>query len=213
MFGIFNLDSPIGRAMNTVADIMILSVLWVVCSLPVFTVGAATTALYYASMRSVRQEGSVFKDFFRAFRDNFKKSLMFTLLLAGAVLLIAGDIRIFSKVQLAGESVLRVILYAVIFLLIMIVSYFFPLLARYDAAVKAHIKNAFLLSISSPLTTLIVAAMNAAPILLFLIKPVWFFRVLPFITILWVGMAAHINSRILLKLFEKIQPSEENQNA
>lgn len=212
MFGIFNLDSPIGRAMNTVADIMILSVLWVVCSLPVFTVGAATTALYYASMRSVRQEGSVFKDFFQAFRDNFKKSLMFTLLLAGAVLLIAGDFRIFSKVQLAGESVLRVILYAVIFLLIMIVSYFFPLLARYDAAVKAHIKNAFLLSISSPLTTLIVAAMNAAPILLFLIKPVWFFRVLPFITILWVGMAAHINSRILLKLFEKIQPSEENQN-
>ena len=213
MFGIFNLDSPIGRAMNTVADIMILSVLWVVCSLPVFTVGAATTALYYASMRSVRQEGSVFKDFFRAFRDNFKKSLMFTLLLAGAVLLIAGDFWIFSKVQLAGESVLRVILYAVIFLLIMIVSYFFPLLSRYDAAVKAHIKNAFLLSISSPLTTLIVAAMNAAPILLFLIKPVWFFRVLPFITILWVGMAAHINSRILLKLFEKIQPSEENQNA
>ena len=213
MFGIFNLDSPIGRAMNTVADVMILSVLWVVCSLPVFTAGAATTALYYASMRSVRQEGSVFKDFFRAFRDNFKKSLMFTLLLAGAVLLIAGDFRIFSKVQLAGESVLRVILYAVIFLLIMIVSYFFPLLARYDAAVKAHIKNAFLLSISSPLTTLIVAAMNAAPILLFLIKPVWFFRVLPFITILWVGMAAHINSRILLKLFEKIQPSEENQNA
>ena len=213
MFGIFNLDSPIGRAMNTVADIMILSVLWVVCSLPVFTVGAATTALYYASMRSVRQEGSVFKDFFRAFRDDFKKSLMFTLLLAGAVLLIAGDFWIFSKVQLAGESVLRVILYAVIFLLIMIASYFFPLLARYDAAVKAHIKNAFLLSISSPLTTLIVAAMNAAPILLFLIKPVWFFRVLPFITILWVGMAAHINSRILLKLFEKIQPSEENQNA
>ena len=212
MFGIFNLDSPIGRAMNTVADIMILSVLWVVCSLPVFTVGAATTALYYASMRSVRQEGSVFKDFFRAFRDDFKKSLMFTLLLAGAVLLIAGDFWIFSKVQLAGESVLRVILYAVIFLLIMIVSYFFPLLAQYDAAVKAHIKNAFLLSISSPLTTLIVAAMNAAPILLFLIKPVWFFRLLPFITILWVGMAAHINSRLLLRLFEKIQPSEEKQN-
>lgn len=213
MFGIFNLDSPIGRAMNTVADIMILSVLWVVCSLPVFTVGAATTALYYASMRSVRQEGSVFKDFFRAFRDNFKKSLMFTLLLAGAVLLIAGDFWIFSKVQLAGESVLRVILYAVTFLLIMITSYFFPLLARYDAATKAHIKNAFLLSVSSPLTTMVIVAMNSAPVLLFLIKPVWFFRVLPFITILWVGMAAQINSRILLKLFEKIQPSEENQNA
>ena len=69
MFGIFNLDSPIGRAMNTVADIMIFSVLWVVCSLPVFTVGAATTALYYASMRSVRQEGSAFKDFFVFSKD------------------------------------------------------------------------------------------------------------------------------------------------
>ncbi len=212
MFGIFNLDSPIGRAMNTVADIMILSVLWLACSLPVLTVGSATTALYYASMRSVRQEGSVFKDFFLAFRDDFKKSLMFTLLLAGAILLIGGDFWIFSKLQIAGENVLRIILYAVIFLLIMIVSYFFPLLARYDATVKAHMKNAFLLSVSNPLTTVVIAATNAAPILLFLLKPVWFFRVLPFIAILWVGIAAHINSKLLLKLFEKIQPSEENQN-
>ena len=210
MFGIFNLDSPIGRAMNTVADIMILSVLWVVCSLPIFTAGAATTALYYASMRSVRQEGTVFKDFFRAFWDNFKKSFLFTLLLVVVAVLIGGDFWIFSKVELAGENVLQIILYAVIFLLIIMVSYFFPLLARYDAGMKAHIKNAFLLSVSSPLTTVVIVAMNIAPVILFLMKPDWFFRVLPLVAILWVGVAAHINSRLLLKLFEKIQPSKGN---
>lgn len=208
MFGIFNLDSPIGRAMNMLADIMILSVLWVVCSLPVFTVGAATTALYYASMRSVRQEGSVFKDFFHAFRDGFRQSSFVTLIFAVIAVVIGADFWILSRIALAGENVLQIVLYGIILLLVMVASYLFPLLARYEANLKTHLKNAFLLSVSSPAITVILAALNIAPVLLFLWKSEWFFRLLPVISILWFGVAAHINSRLLLRLFARIQPEE-----
>ena len=47
----FNLDNPIWRFMGKVFDMMVLTVLWVVTSLPVFTIGASTTALYYAGMK------------------------------------------------------------------------------------------------------------------------------------------------------------------
>ena len=56
----FNLDNPIWRFMGKVFDIMVLTVLWVVTSLPVFTIGASTTALYYAGMKLAKdQEGYV----------------------------------------------------------------------------------------------------------------------------------------------------------
>ena len=203
MFGIFNLDSPIGRAMNTVADVMILSVLWLVCSLPIFTAGAATTALYYASIRSVRQEGSVFKDFFRAFRDNFRQSLGATALFGAVALIVIGDFWVLSRVSIAGGNGLRIVLYAVIFLTVMTAGYFFPLLARFEGTIKQHLKNSFLLAMSYPVVTVVMTALNGAPILLFLYNPQWFFRVLPVFTILWTGGAAHINARLLLKIFEK----------
>ena len=78
----FNLDNPIWRFMGKVFDMMVLTVLWVVTSLPVFTIGASTTALYYAGMKLAKdQEGYVVKDFFHSFRENFRKNIGWTILM------------------------------------------------------------------------------------------------------------------------------------
>lgn len=88
-----NLFSPDGlyaRAMNWLWNILVLSVLWVVCSLPVFTIGAASTAAYYAAAKSIRHKtGRLHCEFFRSFRSNFRQSLLLslTMLLLIAVLL------------------------------------------------------------------------------------------------------------------------------
>ena len=53
-------------------DIMALGFLWILCSLPVITIGASTTALYYAMVKSVKNnDGYVTKEFFRSFKLNF----------------------------------------------------------------------------------------------------------------------------------------------
>ena len=81
-----SLNSRFFHFMTKVADCMILSALWFVTSLPVVTLGAASTALYYCIVKVVRRdEGSVVKDYFRAFRTNFMQSL-----LVSAVILAAG---------------------------------------------------------------------------------------------------------------------------
>lgn len=81
-----SLNSRFFHFMTKVADCMILSALWFVTSLPVVTLGAASTALYYCIVKVVRRdEGSVVKDYFRAFRTNFAQSL-----LVSAVTLAAG---------------------------------------------------------------------------------------------------------------------------
>ena len=56
MAKIFDLDNPVWRFMGKVFDMMVLTVLWVVTSLPVVTIGASTTALYYVGMKLARDD-------------------------------------------------------------------------------------------------------------------------------------------------------------
>ena len=49
----FSMDGPLWRALNFIADVMVLHVLWLVHSLPLVTIGASTTALYYAMMKRI----------------------------------------------------------------------------------------------------------------------------------------------------------------
>lgn len=60
----FSIEGPLWRALNLIADVIILHFLWLVCSLPLVTIGASTTALYYAMMKRIRtNEGHVTSNF------------------------------------------------------------------------------------------------------------------------------------------------------
>lgn len=81
MTGFFSNDSIYGRAMNKLWELIVLSVLWTVCCLPLFTVGASTTAAYYTAAKVIKKKtGTVAKSFFSAFRTNFKNSLGISLI-------------------------------------------------------------------------------------------------------------------------------------
>ncbi|MFQ7880190.1 MAG: DUF624 domain-containing protein [Blautia producta] len=65
-------DSPIMAGIGKVIDIIWLSTLWFICCLPIVTIGASTTALYYTSVKAIRKNrGYVTKTFFHAFKMNF----------------------------------------------------------------------------------------------------------------------------------------------
>lgn len=54
--GLFNYDNPVWRFIGKLGDLIILNVLWIVCSIPIFTIGASTTAVYYVTLKMVRDE-------------------------------------------------------------------------------------------------------------------------------------------------------------
>ena len=81
-------DSPVMSTIGKIADMIWLSILWFVCCLPVFTIGAATTALYYTGVKTIRKgRGYVTRTFFYAFRINFLSALGMWLLGIAAVVL------------------------------------------------------------------------------------------------------------------------------
>lgn len=64
-----NINNPIMRGLSRVADCLFLSVLWLVFSLPVITIGASSTALYTTVYRYIRRgEGYLWRTFWEAFK-------------------------------------------------------------------------------------------------------------------------------------------------
>lgn len=85
---IFNLDNVVFRAIDKIGKIFLLNMLWLICSLPIFTIGASTSALIYSSMKLHTNEGYWHQNFFSSFKANFKQAtgLFFLYFAAGAFL-------------------------------------------------------------------------------------------------------------------------------
>ena len=86
MGSLFNLDNPIWRFMGKLVDVFILTLLWAVCCIPIITIGPASTAVYYVTLKLVRDEESyTVRSFFKSFKENFKQGsvigIIMTLLL------------------------------------------------------------------------------------------------------------------------------------
>ena len=87
MFGnFFSADNPFFLPFGKLVDVVCLSLLWVVCSAPIVTLGAATAALYDAAARCVRGgQSGPYARFFRTFKGSLKVGLPAGLLTAAAV--------------------------------------------------------------------------------------------------------------------------------
>ena len=74
MGGLFSADGKLAQVLGKAADLVILNVLWIVCSIPVVTAGAAATAFYTVALKMIKNEESyVFRSFFRHLRRTLSR--------------------------------------------------------------------------------------------------------------------------------------------
>ena len=85
-------DSPVMDFISTIADLIILNLLFIICSIPIVTFGAAYSAKYYVAMKKVRGEDSgTIKPFFKAFKRNFKQSTLVWIIMLITISIIGLD--------------------------------------------------------------------------------------------------------------------------
>ena len=102
---LFGMDSPLMVALMKIGDLLCLSVLWLVFSLPIFTIGASSTALYAAVFYCLRRnEAGVWKHFWKAFRENFKRSTLAWLIELAVLALLALDAAVFRSIRISGGA-------------------------------------------------------------------------------------------------------------
>jgi len=157
---------------NNLFDLMVLNWLWLICSIPIVTVGPATCGLYDSILRLLRGESvNPWKEFFRGFRSNLREG--FLLGLAALVMLAAvlGDAW-FAMTQtgmLRTVYVVTAVIIAVIWLIFL--SYTFALQVTFEAPLKTHIVNAFKLAVIAPGKTVSIWLILMLPVLAAVLLP------------------------------------------
>lgn len=129
----FSPDSKFARFMGVAFDILLTGILWFVCSLPLVTVAASTTAAYYTMAKVVRHgEGYLFKEFFHAIKLNIRQSLIPAFFyLLGIVVLVLDIIYVWNN-RGTGNDMMFIILVGVSFIFIAVTIYYPPMLSRFD---------------------------------------------------------------------------------
>lgn len=210
---IFDSEGPLFSTLGKMADLMLLNVLYLLCSLPVITIGASTTALYYVTLKMVKdEEGYIFKSFFKAFLQNFRQATLIWLIFlpVGAILLldyliINGTLLDVSAMPDSFRKVLLILLLVVGFLYFFTLRYVFPILARFENTIGNTIKNALLISIRHlPQTVLLLAMPVLAGVVLY-----FFPAALILILLILCGWIAYLSSKIFVKIFVNYMPGQD----
>ena len=209
--GIFNYDNPVWRFIGKFFDVLILNVLWTVVSIPIFTAGAAATAVYYVLLKLVRdEEGSTVKSFFKSFKENFKQATVIWLILLAAGAVLAFDLYFFLSLKTLGPA-LRAFFVAALLCLgavyLCVSLYVFPLQAKFYNPVKRTLFNAFYMSLRHFFVTVTMMAIDIGFVALVLFAAPF---LQPLLFLFGYPLIAFINSFFLVGVFDKYIPAEES---
>lgn len=156
---LLDINNPVMRFLVALFDLIALSVLWVVFSLPIFTMGAASAALYHAVYHHVRKgEDYIWSSFFDAFKANFKRQTLAWLVALGILAVLTFDAIVFRSIYLAGKP-FGWVYYAVLVLLAFALTWTVYLAAygaRFNGSVKDVLRFSFILFRAHPILLLCV---------------------------------------------------------
>lgn len=206
MKNFLNLDSPFMIFLSNLTDIVVLNVLCLICCIPIVTIGPSVTAMHYVTLKIVREEeGHAIKSFFKAFRENFKKSFIIWMIFLVITAVFLVDYRILVTVGIEENKIIASIIGVIYLFVCFTMMYTFPLLSRFENTIKQTVKNAFLMSLLHIFKTVIMAVIYVVP---FVFLPKHHYVVMVFL-LLGMSGPAYVNSHIWKSIFKKYEPQEE----
>ena len=198
MKGLFHTDSTLYRILSFIADLVMLNLLALICSIPIVTIGAVSTALIYSTEKLGKGDGALVTSFFHSFKQNFRQStLLWVLLLlcAAAIGFCIVFCRLLGNVPILIVAIVALVIWGAVS------SWVFPLAAKFYFPTKSAFRNAALCAIAYWPVSLVMIATNFLPFALLLYLPEAFFRVGFLWLLLWFSAAAFCNQQLLRQPF------------
>lgn len=200
----FNVDNGFFSFLSKVCDIIFISVVYLIICIPVITIGPASTALYYATVKVIRRErGYLFREFFKSFRMNFKRAAIVGVVLTVAYIILAVDIlSSWAGINGTSGSILFGVYIAITIIVAGFTTYVFPVLSRFEMTVKQLVKTVFFISMKHLPSTICMLIISAAGIAGCLFIPLLIF-IMP-------ATVTFINSFLMERILKKYMPKSEN---
>lgn len=195
----FNMNNKFFQVLDKIIDTFFLSILWLVFSLPVITIGASTTALYYTAHKSLRRDkGYVARTFVKAFKDNFKQATLMWL-----INLVIDVVLVLDCIIMQETFLLYLFLILGGFVIVWQI-YQAAYVARFENKVLASMKNAFLFFIVNLPWSLLIFLLLIVCAVVIILAP---------ITLLFIPASLFlVYDAILERIFRKYMTEEDLQN-
>lgn len=206
---LFNPENKFWSFMNKITDVFFLGILWFVFSIPVITAGAATTSLYQFTLKQTDdEEGYVWKNFWRVFRENFRQATVLWMMVLAVGAFLAADMWACLQIPVSGP--VRVVCFGVLlclgFVYALTVLYIFPILSRFDLPVKTIVTHSFVMAMGN----LYVSVTILVIYILFGVATYYITILFP----VFMGLAAFISSyffrHVFSRYWEETQESEDS---
>lgn len=158
MGNLFNMDNTFFTVIGKLADLFVISILWILLCLPIVTAGPATTALYYVIVKVIRRErGYLLREFFKCFKMNFKQGAIAGIILTITYLALYIDRRIVLTFEGNVGFVLFAIFNAMLLIVFCVTIYVFPILSRFQVSLKQLFKSSLFMAMRHLPSTVLMA--------------------------------------------------------
>lgn len=200
------------RIFTFLGQLIGLNLLWIVCSLPVITAGASTTALFYCTLKLYKDgDVRVFHGFFKSFKQNFKQSTLIWMIMAAAGILLYMEKESLATMPGSMSRIFTYVIWALCIPLVCIALYVFPTVAAFENKTMTLITNAFYFAVKHIGYALAVAVITILPMTMTLVDA----KLFPVYLLIWLMMGfsltAYADSWFMWRLFKPYFEEEQGE--
>ncbi len=201
---LFNYDSPFSRFMMRLVDIIVLSFLTLLCCLPIITIGAAFSALYYVLLKMVRDtDNSIVRSYFKAFKDNFVKGTLLWIVLLVILFVLYMDFYLLLNERMDHTDLMLILILIMSAIFLMVGNYIFPMQAQFENSVWGTIKKSFLVCVMNLPRSLLLLLIMVSPLLIIVLLFPEMEYFLPFV---YIAPIPYLKTQILVRVFDRYMP-------
>lgn len=193
------IDNPFFEFMGRLGDIMIVNVLFLICSLPVVTIGASLCAMYGTFFRLMDGvEGSLVKTFLANFRKCLKRGTKVWALAAVSGLILIFDMIFLGGVDMKGLwTVIGIVVGCLLFLWAMLSAWLFAVFVEKDFGIKEGIQRAMFLAVRHLPATIVMMVLNSIPFVCFALGARYVGLAVPIYLVVGFGLTGYVNAYFL----------------
>lgn len=201
----FNYERGFWKVLGRVGDLLMLNIVFLICCIPIVTIGAAKTALYAETKKMAKnEEGYLVSGFLEQFKDNFKASTIIWLLYLGISMLPVVDLIACNIMENSlFVTFCRTVMVFTLMMLNMGLFYALALQSTFENNIKNTIKNAFIMTIGHFPFSIIMLLIDLSPFVAVIFFTQYIAIVVPLLMFLWFATAAYMNSFLLNRIFAK----------
>lgn len=158
----FDYDGPFMRFALLLSRLTILNIFWLICCIPLVTIGAATAAQYYAVSHLMNGDTSVFKNFKAGIKLHWKRATVVWFVLAALSIAFIVEYYIFTTESVPGKQIFIWISVLAFLTLLMVMLWIYPVMINFTGNLREIVFNSFVFAFMYAPVTVIAGAIYAA---------------------------------------------------